>query len=282
MATRSDKIVARSAHHETKRDDIMAARIGIALRDSSGVAAGSVESLTAASAPLFRYYFRVKTSGIERLPRGRLLIAANHSGQLPFDALMVLHALLAEAEPPRWGRAMVDRWVARLPGVREWFARLGQLEGSPATCRALLQQEQCVIVFPEGTRGLGKPFRQRYELQRFGTGFARLALETGTPIVPLGVIGAEEIYPSLVNAAPLARWLGTPYAPITPFFPWLGLLGVLPLPSRIQLRFGAPIYPVASYPDLRASAELLALQVASAIETEIAEGLASRRALYRR
>lgn len=195
----------------------------------------------AAARPLYDKYFRVEARGLDRLPKGRVFLIGNHGGQLPLDGLLVATAVSLYADPPRIVRGMVERWFPSLPFVSPLFVRSGQTVGDPRNCRRLLEHEQAVMVFPEGVRGSGKTIWHRYELQKFGTGFMRLALETGTPIVPVAVIGSEETYPSVYNAKTLARLIGAPYAPITPFFPLLGPVGALPLPCKVWLHFGEPM-----------------------------------------
>jgi 1-acyl-sn-glycerol-3-phosphate acyltransferase len=190
---------------------------------------------------LYRYYFRVETFGIERVPAGRVLVVANHAGQLPFDATMLGAALLLEADPPRIARAMGEYWIPNLPWVSIAAARVGALVGTPSNCVHMLENGECVTVFPEGVRGMNKLFSQRYRLQRFGTGFMRLALETGSPIVPVGIVGSEEQQPALANLNGLGRLLGMPAFPITTTFPWLGPLGLLPLPVKYRIHFGEPL-----------------------------------------
>ncbi len=187
-------------------------------------------------------YFQVRTTGIERVPSGRVLIVPNHSGQLPVDGLLVGLAMLLEADPPRIVRGMVERWFPTLPYVSKLFTRCGQVVGDPANCRALLEDDQSIMVFPEGVRGSGKTIFKRYQLQRFGTGFVRLALECRAPIVPVAIIGAEETYPSIWDGRAIAKRLGMPYFPVTPFWPLLGPLGAIPLPVQIDLIFGEPIH----------------------------------------
>jgi 1-acyl-sn-glycerol-3-phosphate acyltransferase len=194
-----------------------------------------------ASALLYRHYFRVVTHGIDNVPEGRVLLIANHAGQLPFDAAMLGIAMLLEAEPPRLARGLGEYWIPRLPFVSELATRGGSLVGTPENFRALIDAEECVMVFPEGVRGMNKTFRERYRLQRFGTGFVRLALETHTPIVPVGIVGSEEQQPGLWDLKPLARMFGMPAFPITPTFPLLGPLGLLPLPVKYRIHFGVPI-----------------------------------------
>ena len=189
---------------------------------------------------LYRHWFRVEVHGISNLPAGRSLYIANHSGQIPIDAAMIGAALMLEADPPRAPRSMIERWVPSLPYISTLFSRLGQVLGTPENCRRMLEQEAAVIAFPEGSRGISKTFDKAYQLQEFGHGFMRLALETNTPIIPVAVVGAEEQYPALWNLKGVARTLGMPAFPIilNPFVP---LLGFLPLPVKYRIYFGRPI-----------------------------------------
>ncbi len=184
-----------------------------------------------------RDYFRVESHGIENVPDGRVILIANHSGQLPFDAIGIGGALLFDRDTPRLIRAMVEKFIPTLPFVSYLFARWGQIIGTPENCARLLRAGEAILVFPEGVRGISKPFSRRYQLQDFGLGFLRLALETRTPIVPVAVIGAEEQLPGL-NAAPLARLVGAPSLPILPFPPFVALA---PLPTKYRIYFGEPL-----------------------------------------
>ncbi len=132
---------------------------------------------------LHRLYFRVDAGGEDNVPPGRVLLIANHSGQVPIDAALIASAIFFDAEPPRAVRSMVDKWTQTLPGVSAFFARCGQVVGVPENAVRLLESEEALLVFPEGTRGISKPFPERYQLKEFGLGFMRLALETNTPIV---------------------------------------------------------------------------------------------------
>lgn len=192
-------------------------------------------------ARLYRRYWRVQTYGIEHVPPGRVLLIGNHSGQLPIDGAMVAVAMLLEADPPRLCRAMVERWFTTTPLIGTLLQRSGAIVGDPLNCERLLQKGEAILVFPEGARGSGKVWKDRYKLVRFGLGFMRLALATNTPIVPFGVIGGEEQAPSFVDCKPLARLLGMPYFPITPTFPWLGVLGMIPFPTKYRIYFGEPL-----------------------------------------
>jgi 1-acyl-sn-glycerol-3-phosphate acyltransferase len=188
---------------------------------------------------LHRRYFRSEVHGVENVPEGRVLLVANHSGQVPLDGAMVGAAMFMDAEPPRIIRAMVEKWAVSLPFVSLLFARVGQVVGVPENAKRLLQQGEVLLVFPEGARGISKTFDQRYKLTEFGLGFMRLAIETDTPIVPVGVIGAEEQYVSLANVQALAKILRMPAFPVIPqlFIPG----GQLPLPTKYRIWFGEPM-----------------------------------------
>ena len=182
---------------------------------------------------LYEKYFRVKTFGLENVPaQGRVLIVANHGGQLPIDGGLIGVALATSAQGPRVARFMVDRWVPTIPFLGNAFNEGGAVLGDPVNCAKLLRNEEAVVVFPEGVRGSGKPFRKRYQLQRFGQGFMHLAINEKAPIVPVGVVGCEEMMPSLANANLLAHLLRMPYFPICPPFP---------LPVHVRLYFGEPM-----------------------------------------
>lgn len=209
--------------------------------DRFGMSPEAIRSLILPAALLYRFYFRVETFGIERVPARRVLLVANHAGQLPFDASMLATAILLEAEPPRIARGMGEYWIPRLPFVSVAATLTGNLVGTPENCVAMLEAEECVMVFPEGVRGMNKTWSERYRLQRFGLGFLRLALETDTPIVPVAIVGSEEQQPGLANWQGLARVLGMPAFPITLGFPWLGPLGILPLPVKYRVHFGEPL-----------------------------------------
>ena len=225
---------------------------------------------------LYKKYFRVEAAGLENIPQGKALFVGNHGGQIPLDAAMAGLALFMEAEPPRIARAMVERWVPTVPFISTLFTRIGSMVGDPMNCRELLMHDQSVLVFPEGVRGSGKLFKERYQLQRFGTGFIRLALESKAPIIPVAIIGTEETYPSIYNFSALAKLLGAPYFPVTPFFPLLGPLGLLPLPSKITVRFGKPLYFEGDHNEPEELIRDKAQAVKDALQAEINEGLDKR------
>jgi 1-acyl-sn-glycerol-3-phosphate acyltransferase len=170
------------------------------------------------------------------------MLAANHAGILPWDATMISVGLLREHPLPRHPRFMVLNWAFDLPWVSVFIRKVGGVVASPYNALRLLEQDQLVAVFPEGVKGTGKPYAERYRLQRFGRGgFVEIALRAGAPIVPVAVVGSEEIYPKLADVPALARLIGAPFFPVTPTFPWLGPLGAIPLPSRWRIEFCEPI-----------------------------------------
>jgi 1-acyl-sn-glycerol-3-phosphate acyltransferase len=185
---------------------------------------------------LYRSYFRVRTIGAEHVPdRGRAMLVGNHSGGVALDALMVVAAMFLEKEPPRLAQGMAEKFLAKTPFASRLLARLGHLTGLPEHVSRMLHDERLILVFPEGARGTAKLFWNRNSLVQFGTGFIRLALQTKTPIVPFGFVGGGEAIPTIVNSYKLGRLVGAPYVPLTPW------LLPLPLPARLDLRFGPPM-----------------------------------------
>jgi 1-acyl-sn-glycerol-3-phosphate acyltransferase len=199
--------------------------------------------LFAALRPLYEKYFRVETRGLENVPdTGGALIVANHSGTIALDALMTAVALRDHHPARRFLRMLGADLVFRMPVVAPIARKSGTTLASADDAERLLASGELVGVWPEGFKGVGKPFSERYKLQRFGRGgFVAAALRTGVPIIPVSIVGAEEIYPMLGNMKTLARLLGLPYIPVTPTFPWLGPLGLVPLPSKWLIEFGTPI-----------------------------------------
>jgi 1-acyl-sn-glycerol-3-phosphate acyltransferase len=231
----------------------------------------------AAVAPLlwlYRRYHRVETFGIEKIPTGRVLLVSNHSGQLPMDGAMIGVAMMMEAHPPRAFRSMGEKWVRTLPYISTVFARVGQIVGTPENSRRLLNAGEAILVFPEGARGITKLWPQRYQLQEFGLGFMRLALETDTPIVPVAVVGAEEQAPALMDIKPVAKLLGFPAFPITP----TGL--PFPLPTKYRLYFGDPLHFTGRADDEDSELDKKVRTVKAAIQTMIHQGLKERRGIF--
>lgn len=193
--------------------------------------------------PLYKRWFRVEVRGIENIPlEGGALIVANHSGTVPVDGLMAQLAIHDETPGHRFARALGADLVFSSPVVGNVARKSGSTLATSADAERLLRGGELTYVCPEGFKGVGKPFSERYRLQRFGRGgFVSSALRTGVPIIPCSIVGAEEIYPLLGNAKSLARLFGFPYFPLTPTFPWLGPLGLLPLPSKWIIEFGEPV-----------------------------------------
>jgi 1-acyl-sn-glycerol-3-phosphate acyltransferase len=245
--------------------------------DAFGADPQAVKSMLLPIALLYRHWLRVETHGIERVPAGRVLLIANHAGNtFAWDGAMLGMSMLLEAEPPRLVRAMAEYYLPQIPWFNVLLHRAGSVVGTPHNCQQLLEREEAVVVFPEGARGFVKPFRKRYQLQRFGLGFLRLALETDTPIVPIGIVGAEEQSPAIADVKWLGRLVGSPAFPITPIFPWLGLGGFLPLPVKFRIRFGAPLRFDGDPNDDDAGIEKHVDVVKDRIRELVAEGLDER------
>jgi 1-acyl-sn-glycerol-3-phosphate acyltransferase len=195
-------------------------------------------------APLYERWFRVEVNGVEHIPdHGGALLVANHAGGLwALDALMTAVAVHREHPARRHLRMLGAELLFRTPGLGALARKTGSTLACNADAERLLAAGELVGVWPEGFKGIGKPFRERYKLQRFGRGgFVHAALTAKVPIIPVSIIGAEEIHPMLGNAKTLARILDLPYFPLTPTFPWLGPLGLVPLPSKWYIEFGEPI-----------------------------------------
>lgn len=197
---------------------------------------------------LYRNWFRVKMRGLENVPdSGAALVVANHAGVLPIDMIMVQAGIYYEHPRHRNLRLLGADLVYELPLLAQLARKSGHTHASPEEAAKLLAAGEVVGVCPEGFKGTGKPFSERYKLRRFGRGgFAVSAIRAGVPIIPCAIVGAEEIYPMLGNARWLAQLLGLPYFPLTPLFPWLGALGMIPLPSDWIIEFGEPV-PTGHY-----------------------------------
>jgi 1-acyl-sn-glycerol-3-phosphate acyltransferase len=232
------------------------------------------ESFLAAFKILYRDYWRVETTGIEHVPAtGRALLVSNHAGVLPWDGTMIKTAMFVEHPHPRHVRALVASLFMGMP-VLSWFLRrTGQTVGHPDDTRRLLERDELVLVFPEGVKGTGKPFKDRYRLRRFGRGgFVATAIRAGAPIIPVSVVGSEEIYPMIADLAPVAKALGLPYMPVTPLWPWLGPLGLIPLPSKWRIQFHPPLH-VENHPPEAAEDRSLVMALADQVRETIQKGV---------
>lgn len=236
--------------------------------------------------PMWRRYWRVDWLGLSNVPsRGPAMLVPNHAGTLPVDALVLKFGLLDVHPAHRHVRLLAADLVFRLPVVAPLSRKMGATLACDDDASRLLRAGELLAVFPEGYKGVGKGYRNRYRLQRFGRGgFVELALRTGTPIVPVAIVGSEEIYPMIANAKGIARIAGFPYFPITPFFPWLGPLGMVPLPSKWIVEFGKPIatdkYPKDAWQDGMLVFEL-ADRVRDTIHQMLHRNLRKRRSVFR-
>lgn len=233
---------------------------------------------------LYRHWFRVEVSGVEHLPTdGSALLVANHSGTIALDALMLTVAVRDELAAGRHLRQLGADFVFSTPLLAELARKSGATLACNPDAERLLNSGELVAVFPEGFKGVGKPFSERYKLQRFGRGgFVSAALRTKAPIIPVSIVGAEETYPLIGDIKPLARLLGLPYFPVTPLFPMLGPLGLIPLPSKWLIEFGEPIpteEPAASADDPMAVFNL-ADQVRETIQQTLYQVLLRRNSIF--
>jgi 1-acyl-sn-glycerol-3-phosphate acyltransferase len=246
--------------------------------DPFGFDVGTARNAAMMLAFFHRMYFRTEVFGIQHVPPGRVLLVANHSGQVPIDAAIVGSSLFFDANPPRVVRAMVEKWTATLPFVSAFFNRVGQVVGVPENARRLLEMGEALLAFPEGIRGVSKPFERRYQLEPFGLGFMRLAIETNTPIVPVAVIGAEEQYVSLGNLKWAAQLLNIPVFPVIPQMLVPG--AQMPLPTRYRIHFGEPMrFKGGPDDDDTVVAEKVWL-VRQTISDMLRRGLAGRRSVF--
>lgn len=216
-------------------------------------------------------YFRVMSHGVENVPaQGGAVLVSNHSGTLPFDGVMIFTNV--HKERGRVVRPVADRFVPLMPFIGTFFARVGVVTGTGGNLRFLLERGELLLIFPEGTTGIGKPFASRYQIQDWRVGHAELAIRHGVPVVPVAVIGAEEQMPQLARIERGAKLVGAPYIPIA--------LPLFPLPVRYHLHYGPPIDLSAYDPDDAASLRAAAQVTKAAVEALIAEGLAQRTGVF--
>jgi 1-acyl-sn-glycerol-3-phosphate acyltransferase len=234
---------------------------------------------------MYKIYWRVQTSGMDNVPRsGRALLVSNHSGQLPWDGAMLATAVFNEHPTQRLGRNLYASWFPSLPFFSSVFVKMGQVLATVENGARLLEAEELVAVYPEGYKGVGKIYSERYRLARFGRGgFIRMALKAQSPIIPVAVVGAEETYISLYKSATLARLTHFPYFPISPTFPWLGLLGFVPLPTKWYIDFGEPIRLDGHGPEAADDMVLVSQltdQVRNVVQEMVHRRLAKRRSVF--
>lgn len=193
---------------------------------------------------LYEEYFQVKIVGIENIPsNGRAILIGNHSGVLPVDAFMIYTALLNKHPDPRRIRFLVHKWLLSSPGAGDIIRGVGGVPATYKTAKEMLEQDELVFFYPEGSRGTGKPFSMRYRLNDFDPGFIKAAIETQSPIIPITTVGGDEIFPLLGNLKPIAHLMGAPYWPVTPTYPWLPFsVSSLALPVKLLIKIDKPIY----------------------------------------
>jgi len=234
---------------------------------------------------LYYDYWRVEVRGIKNVPTdGSGLLVSNHSGALPWDGSMIKIAVMNEQPRAREVRFLVEDFAYHFPFLGSLMMRIGGVRADPINAIRLLRHGELVCVFPEGVKGLGKLYKQRYRLQRFGRGgFVRICLDTKAPMIPVSIVGAEEIHPMIARGSWVADALGVPYLPITPTFPWLGLLGLIPLPSKWTITFAEPI-DFSKYSESerknRILVNKLSQQVRGQIQGMILEQLKERRSVW--
>jgi 1-acyl-sn-glycerol-3-phosphate acyltransferase len=218
---------------------------------------------------LYDDFYKVEAFGLENIPKqGRCLIVPNHSGQLPFDGMLTGYALLTNPHGPRAPKAMIERFLPSVPFIGNWLSSVGAVIGDPINCERMLDNEEAIIVFPEGVRGSNKLYKHRYQLQRFGSGFMQLAMKHRAPVIPVGIIGMEETIRSYADIKPLAKLLGLPVAPLViPFI----------FPSKVYIYFGKPMHfdnEVHKDHDIRDRVETVKAEIRKLLD----EGLAKRAA----
>ncbi|MDX1648251.1 MAG: lysophospholipid acyltransferase family protein [Myxococcota bacterium] len=214
-------------------------------------------------------WWRLEVEGAPPAGAGPVLYVGNRSGLLPWDGLMIAHHVAGVRGEPARPRFLVADWLVTLPFAQPVLAQLGGVRACRENAERLLRTGRSVVAFPEGVKGAAKVFRQRYRLQRFGRGgVVRVALATGAPLVPVAVVGAEEVHPILFKVTTMARTVGLPFVPVTPTFPWLGPLGLVPLPSHWHIRFGEPL-DTAGLPPEAAEDELLVSRLTEELRSAV-------------
>jgi len=276
------KVLAPEEHRRLQKLRIQDTGFGY---DSFGLEPESVMLAYGLGQFFYKYWFRVDSEGVEHVPdAGPVILAPNHSGGPPIDGFMIAIDLFKKLRTPRVMRSVLYNSAGYIPFVNTFFDRCGQVTGARRNIEELLKQGELVAAFPEGARGPWKGFRDRYKVRPFNVGFVELSLRLRVPIVPTAVIGAEEQYPFMTNAKLLARALGLPFFPVTPFFPLLGPLGMLPLPTKYHIYYDEAFHFYREHPpetvhDPRKVREL-AGRVQERVERLIQAGLASRKGVF--
>jgi 1-acyl-sn-glycerol-3-phosphate acyltransferase len=259
---------------KSKRDEFISTfpkKVGSYGYDAWGFNIKGVKPFIDVGRFFYEKYFRVETYGLENIPKeGRVLIVGNHSGQLPIDATLLGYALITNPYAPRAPKGMYERFVPELPFISMLFSQWGGSVGDPENCEKMLNNEEAVVVFPEGARGVSKPTRKKYQLQKFGNGYIHMAVRCKTPIIPVGIVGCEEILFSYGNIDIFSKLLNFPYIPaLLPFA----------FPSKVIMTFGEPIYFEGDVGKNHVM-EDMNNQVKSAVKALLNEGLAKRKGIF--
>ena len=269
MATKKQNIISKIFNDKSIQDyvNVFPNRVGSQGFDAWGFNIKNMKNNMRLTKYLYEDFYKVETVGLENVPKeGRCLIIPNHSGQLPFDGLLVGYSLLTNPNGARAPKAMVERFLPTVPFIGNWLSSVGAVIGDPVNCERMLDNEEAIIVFPEGVRGSNKLYKQRYQLQRFGSGFVHLAMNNNAPIIPVGIVGMEETIRSYADIKPLAKLLGMPVAPlVVPFI----------FPSKVFIYFGKPICfknDVHKESDIKERVDI----VKAAIDDLLKQGLARR------
>ncbi len=235
--TKKKKTILEKVLNRNKVEDIVSVfpnKVGSQGYDAWGFNMKNMKNNMRFTRYLYDTFYRVEAFGLENIPKeGRCLIIPNHSGQLPFDGMLIGYAMLTNPHAPRAPKAMVERFLPSVPFIGNWLSSVGAVIGDPVNCERMLDNEEAVVAFPEGVRGSNKLYKNKYQLQRFGNGFMHLAMKHQSPIIPVAVIGMEETIRSYADIKPLAKLLGMPVAPLV--IPWV-------FPSKVYLYFGEPLY----------------------------------------
>ena len=269
MATKKQNIISKIFNDKSIQDyvNVFPNRVGSQGFDAWGFNIKNMKNNMRLTKYFYEDFYKVETVGLENVPKeGRCLIIPNHSGQLPFDGLLVGYSLLTNPNGARAPKAMVERFLPTVPFIGNWLSSVGAVIGDPINCERMLDNEEAIIVFPEGVRGSNKLYKQRYQLQRFGSGFVHLAMNNNAPIIPVGIVGMEETIRSYADLKPLAKLLGMPVLPlVVPFI----------FPSKVFIYFGKPIYfnnDVHKESDIKERVDI----VKAAIDDLLKQGLARR------
>jgi 1-acyl-sn-glycerol-3-phosphate acyltransferase len=265
-----------------ERINLVANVLGAHPYDALGFSPRTTRRALAVFVQLYRHYFRVESSGHQVIPEKEgAILACNHGGLLPFDAAMAVVDVFLRANPPRLVRTIVDRWAGTLPFVNVFYSRVGQVIGTRENLRQLLRGGQVALIFPEGMSGIRKKAAERYVLQQFKVGFVEESIRHRVPIIPMAIVGPDDQSPILYDLKPLARLLGLPTFPITPTFPLLGPLGLLPYPVKYEISYGEPFRFYEEFPPEVAedphAVRYMAEQVRRRIQEIVDRGVLARR-----